>query len=468
MLKIKNRNTIMVMYYLGQFLLITEVVIAIILGITVFTQGGFSRKSIFFAISVLAGATWALYVALFLQEENVALFVDRVRLAYAAALVLVWAMAGLGVAFQPKKVKRFTGIVTLMLIPMLLTVGMMYIFPDTMFGEAARVAGANSVELVFGGLAVYAIVFAAYLGVATWLLVLAYRRTADLAEKKRIRSMILAYILSGPFGTVFGLVLPWFQDFALLWIAPLCGLLFMSSSYVAIVRHGMFEVKAIMIRVISYFITLLTVVVAYVLIFFLVFRFVFKVDEPGIEIFILNLIMSVVIMALFPVMQSISHLVRRLMYGGKAGLDGPYIFRRIYGMAMKKTSLLWIIRGLKRMFHVDAVWVVRLRGRKDIALYGTRRSDGDAVGVRELYSAADSMKGIGIMSVKDFREGKAREFLKGIGASKVVILRSGRGDLEGVLILGNTVGHSEMLAEDAGVLLQVSEVITSAVMAAEE
>jgi hypothetical protein len=453
------------MFYLGQIILLTAAIVAVILGVAVFVQGGLNRKSIYFALMVLSAVVWATWLAVFLQEENVNQLVSRAQVFYTSTMVLPWAMLMMSMSFLTMKESTHIKVATLSGLPGLLMIIIIYIRPDFLFAEPLRIDGVNSIVLHIVGYGIYSLIFAAYSLAAVAILIIVLRKMSkDLVlARKRIEHMVMAYIVSLPFGAFFNLILPWFGNYDLVWVGPLAILTFVVVSYIAIVKYGLFDMRATASKVLSYFVTIICLSLIYVVVFYLIFRFLFKVEEPSVEIFILNLAMSIVIMMLFPLIAHLNHFVRLLFYVNTSDIDISYTFKKLNDMVVRCVPMLKFIMYLGKMLHLEYVGLIAPMGKTDLYIYGTRKRDIDAAAARNLYEAVGHMPGVKWVGRNSVSDIEARRLLEDLNIAVVVRLYSERGDLIGLLLLGNTKGRSEILSSDVDAVRELLGLVEVAV-----
>lgn len=81
-----------------------------------------------------------------------------------------------------------------------------------------------------------------------------YRSTGF--QRSQFELLLIGLGSAGLVGTICNLVLPWFGNYRLIWVGPISSVLFVGCIAYAIVRHHLFDIRALIVRSIAYLTTL--------------------------------------------------------------------------------------------------------------------------------------------------------------------------------------------------------------------
>jgi hypothetical protein len=134
--------------------------------------------------------------------------------------------------------------------------------------------------------------------------------------------VIIAYSIVALAVVIFNLLVPAFtNNFHLAWLGGAVFLLFAIMIYIDIVRYEQFDIAESVVHFISYAIVVTVVVAIYLLALGAVYKFIFKVESPSLELYMVNAILVVIIVMLLPLINEMNFYLRRVFYDGSYNID---------------------------------------------------------------------------------------------------------------------------------------------------
>ncbi len=207
----------------------------------------------YFFATVLGTSLWSFGIAVFLSTDSLRIAEFAASLYYASASLIAAATALIGLSLGRKAPIR-SSVVALFCVPLLAISIILFVAPHILFDEVNVSQGvSNTITLSPLPYALYAVYFLACFGVGIAAMV---RRMRQVGRKKqllmRMRYIAVAYSVSGAIGAWFNLFLPWTGQYEYIWVGPLGLLVFVPVVYVAIAKYGLFDVRAAVLRVVTY------------------------------------------------------------------------------------------------------------------------------------------------------------------------------------------------------------------------
>lgn len=228
-------------------------IITAVFGVMLFVSKPKLPALVFLALTTLSASVWSFGIAIFLSSDNELVLRVAAQAYYIAALCV--AVSSLSVALTMGHARKRHTIIVWSWASCAILASIISAAPSLLV-EQIYIEPYHGVVLQTTGYAVYSAYFAIVFFVA--LGVLAARGVLE--RKKIFRSqfklLFAAYSLAGVVGVFFNLLLPGIGIYHLIWIGPLGVLLFIPIAYVAISRHGLFDLKEAASRTIAYALSL--------------------------------------------------------------------------------------------------------------------------------------------------------------------------------------------------------------------
>lgn len=267
----------------------------LLLGILIFPKKLNSLINFYFSLVAISVCFWSIGVGMFLMSTNEASALIWVKIYYNAANLIALSLVLFSTVFPiDKKVSplKIIGIAT----PSVLL--LMYNSINPRFMSEAIVISklGNIVILDKLDYSIFATYFLAYFG--GYILLISYRyATASKYTKQRLLFMLVGVLVSGFFGMLFNLILPWFGNYYLIWIGPLFSIVNVILMFYAIRKYRLFDIR-FAIRSILFKIVL-SLFFSFVIFFSIKIFIGASIQVSSLNIFIASFIVSLIITTLY-------------------------------------------------------------------------------------------------------------------------------------------------------------------------
>lgn len=152
------------------------------------------------------------------------------------------------------------------------------------------------------------------------------------AKVKKVRNSKLMFLcgllftlgISLTFNMVFPFIL---QDFHLLWIGPLSIFILVLAFYLTLFSNHQIVLRSVWFRILSYLILIASFAVLYMVLFFIIFKALFRTATPTTSVIFLNFIMVIVVLLLTPVIIEIGTFIKSLISVDQ--IDVGYILKKL-------------------------------------------------------------------------------------------------------------------------------------------
>lgn len=152
------------------------------------------------------------------------------------------------------------------------------------------------------------------------------KRQKSAGMRTGYRIFQIGLLIGGVLALVFDLILASSKP-ELIWIGPMEVGVTVMLFYYSILRYRILVLAKHWIRVLSYIIIIGVGVVAYMLIFYLVFALIFKASMPSASVLILNIVMAAVLLCLVPALQEVGAMIKSLLPNRYINIG--YVARRL-------------------------------------------------------------------------------------------------------------------------------------------
>lgn len=250
----------------SQIIVVTILLLAIIANILiaalVYLGNRTSISHRYFAVFAIAVSSWVVTNTLFVVVDETSRY--PVALAsYASALVLATALLLFSI--------HFTGTRTTFMAKLsIVTVGVVASIFAAWPGVVATGVEELSITTNQLALLIFGLVLLLLLGSSLWVLIRSYIKSKGI-ERKRILAFLLGLGGAMALGVSFNLILPLFGKYSFVQAGPSATLLLVAGSAYAIIRHGLFDIRLAVARVLSYSFSVILIAVLYVLVVFNLF-----------------------------------------------------------------------------------------------------------------------------------------------------------------------------------------------------
>jgi len=276
--------------------------------------------------------------------------------------------------------------------------------------------------------------------------------SARAASVRKAHLMVLVgFSITGVLALVFDFILPYFGKYDTIWVGVFAMSIAWIFHYYAILRYRLLDLSSPWLRGFSKVIVMSLAAIAYLVIFFIIFAALFKVPAPSVQVIILNMLMIVAVMLLFPALNELSTFVGSL--ASTDTVDVSYIVKKLTKLVGYDVNLTELATFLCDHLHFQYIGFVM---------------DGEVYGSQELKVSPEVIKAIaklkksngGIWMEPDEELAKA---LKKLDITAVAELRDGKGKVVGQVLFGKSSGHYSLDNRDlvpVEVVMQVVPVVT--------
>lgn len=303
----------------------------------------------------------------------------------------------------------------------------------------------NSVDLYWGW---YYIAYCLFYAVTDGGFVVAQFLNAKRERKVNTRKgnylLFFGFLIAGSLAVVFDLIIPPY-NYSLIWVGPLSLCVVMILFFYATLKYRLIRMSSRWLQVFAYGVISSIGVIVYMLIFYIIFTALFKIPNPSSSVLVLNFLMIVVVLLLFPVINEISASVRSMISVGQ--VDIAYVIKKLNKLATRNVDLRELAGFLADHLHFAYIGFI-INGR----LYGSKAL---AVSADELGQIM-KMKSAGSNGVWQEPNKTTQKTLDELGIKAVAELRNAKGKAFGQLVVGKPLGKTTFERRD---LIQLEMII---------
>lgn len=249
-------------------LLIVAALISLVLGGIVIFQQPRVLAAIFFFTTMIGTAVWAVGIAAFLEGDSETVLIQSAKIYYIAAAMIGWSTLGFALTFVQRHMRHIVRYLSYLTLPFVALSSVIFFYPHLLITNV-ELANTNTALLDPTFYAIYVVYFAAYYMTA---LAVLWRRSHNKSQvlRKHFSYIFMAYSLAGAIGMLFNLFLPAFGNYQLIWAGPLGLLLFVPIVFIAIAKHGLFDIRQTVIRSVAYAFSLIVLAAIYYVLAYIV------------------------------------------------------------------------------------------------------------------------------------------------------------------------------------------------------
>ena len=402
------------------------------------------RHSVWFLISAIASATWAISIASFLAlpPESEAAAPIIIMFIYISALLVSPSM--LGYTSWKYRAGKIATVVSL--VAGCILGGVLLLNQDWLYTGYTIAYTGNSVQLVDGWF--YWVYMSYFVVVMLMFCCMTYYRARH-ASAKRIKTGM--YVLLGGmvpvaiFSAVFDLILPLWVRYDLIWVGPLSVSITVIAFFYTALKYRITSIATRWLHVMAYVVIVSAGAAIYMVIFYIIFTALFKIPNPSTSILVLNFIMIVIVLLLLPVIQEIGASIRSLIQVGQ--VDIAYVIKKLNHIATKNVDLRDLAGFLADHLHFAYIGFIingRVYGSKSLAI-----SPAELSGITHLRAASRG-------EIWQEPNKTVQKTFGDLGLYAVAELRNAKGKAFGQIIVGRPLGKTSFDRRD---LLQLEMII---------
>ncbi|TAN35486.1 hypothetical protein EPN27_03620 [Patescibacteria group bacterium] len=210
-------------------------------------RGRRDSLSISYFLVVFSVAIWSLFLGLFLIEENYNLALNFSVIYYiaAAAIPTLFLIFSLTLAGKLNKLFFFVFLTPFIFLVVNFLLNKNLLIQNIIFvGNNTKDVILNKSAYIF-----YIIYFVFYVISAYLVLFKRYRILIDDLKKKQILLIIIGTSVSYFFGMIFNLIIPFFENYRLVWVGPLFTVFMIGTIAYAIFRHQLFNISIVLVEI---------------------------------------------------------------------------------------------------------------------------------------------------------------------------------------------------------------------------
>lgn len=254
------------------------------------------------------------------------------------------------------------------------------------------------------------------------------KHTTNQGFKRGWKSFLICLAIGWIASGIFDLYLPLFR-YDLIWIGPLFIAIDFVIHYYAIIKFRLLDLASSWLKVLSHIIVMSLFAVAYLTLFFIIFMALFKVPSPSTAVIVLNVVMIVIVLLLFPILNELSSYFRSL--SSVKDIDLVYFVKKIQQLSKNYINYHELAGFLSDHLHFEYVGLVINK-----KLYGSKASRISAAEITHINNYRTPIKGIWLAL-----DDATRDNLKKCGIEAVAILRNAEGVVVGKIMFGRPIGN---------------------------
>ena len=436
-------------------LLITVSVLALLSGFAVFlgSSKGSRAQALSFLFTTIGVFGWSLSMAVFLiLGENA---VDFAVLPIFGIYLFTLIMDLFVLIYTGWKIKWSFIPITLSVIASILLGGALIYNPHFLYDSFTLSASGNSVAIRLDWYYISYIALMVFEGINVIALVLfRIKHTTNQAFKRGWKSFLICLAIGWAAAGVFDLYLPLFR-YDLIWIGPLFIAIDFVIHYYAIIRYRLLDLASSWLKILSHIIVMSLAAVIYLTLFFIIFMALFKVPSPSSAVIILNVVMIIIVLLMFPILNELSSYFRSL--SSIKDIDLVYFVKKIQQMSKNYINYHELAGFLSDHLHFQYVGLVI-----DKKLYGSKQSRITAAEVTQISNYRTPIRGVWLAL-----DDATRDELKKCGIEAVAILRDAEGVVVGKIMLGRPIGNISFRNRDIPTL-ETALTLTAAAISSEK
>lgn len=439
---------------LTTLLLVIVAILTALSGVAVLSGAhkGERLQAFLFFLTTMAALTWAVGIGIFLslpESANTSIINTSINMIYIGAPVMCWGL----MAYTCHKYAIGKIGMVILGIACFVFVGLVLFNPGLLYSsyELNAVTG----NIVHVRQDAFYILYGVYHFVAVGLYMVGLGYAAYFAKSSSIRKanlmVLIGFTITGVLALVFDFILPYFGKYDTIWVGVFAMSIAWIFHYYAILRYRLLDLSSPWLRGFSKVIVMSLAAIAYLLIFFVIFAALFRVPAPSSQVILLNVLMIVAVMLLFPALNELSTFVGSLASTDE--VDVSYIVKKLTKLVGYDVNLTELATFLCDHLHFQYIGFVM-----DGEVYGSHDLKVPSDIVAKIAKMKKSNGGIWLEPDEDLAKA-----LKKLDISAVAELRDGKGKVVGQVLFGRSSGHFALDNRDlvpVEIVMQVVPVVT--------
>lgn len=420
-------------------LLVAVSVLTLLSGISVLCgsrKGERFQATLFFLITLFAFG-WAVSMSIFLSLPETA---NAETAKYAAmAMYITVLFMGLGLAIYPIYRYKVGKVVTVLGVASCIAL-LVFMILDPSLLYSSITLSENTGNVVHLQHNIYNYLYISYFIVTCLIYMIGIwynaRHAKSPALKKAHILVLIGFTITGIVCLIFDAILSFLGKYDTVWIGPLTMSFAWILHYYAILRYRLLDLSGRWLKNLSHVIIMSLAAIIYLSIFFVIFIALFKIPSPSSNVILLNVIMIVVVLLLFPVLNEVSSFVRSL--ASVHDIDMVYLVKKLNLLSKEYINYHELAGFLADHLHFQYVGLLI-----DNRLYGSTAS--------KLASA--ELNKIGNLKIKDNSiwanpNEDIRQILKKHNIEGIAELRDPAGKPVAKILLGRPLGNITFSSRD--------------------
>ena len=270
-------------------------------------------RSAWYFISALFAACWTLVIAISLPAKTAPENGISIPVNWSFVSAIMLDATFLGFCAWNKKYGKVATIIFLILGAAISSC--IFINTKWMYSDVTLNSSGNGVVLAQGWLPLsYMLYFFAIVPVISFSLWRQYSH----ARSKRTRHInfftMIAFGIASTITLVTNLVMPaFFDNWSASWLGPVSIATVILLIYYIVLRYRAINLSVRWLKIFSYIVIVASIAIVYMIIFSIIFAALFRGSTPSIEVIMLNFIMILIFIALFPAMNGLITFIRKLI-----------------------------------------------------------------------------------------------------------------------------------------------------------
>lgn len=310
-----------------QLMLIVGAIGCFLLGVLVLLHNARKLVNILSAGINFCLASWLMSILFFMQTTDMNVAFVSAKVYYVVAALFVALLTLFAFAFpkgnMPPRIVSYATLISSAAI-----VGLILVFPSFITSQVVINNGGNYIVVDKISYILYSIYFLIFFLMGIIVIVRKF-----MISSKKVRSQLAIYLfgilaMAIP-GLVTDLLLPYFQNYSLIWVGPIMAAVFLVLVSYGIIRHGMFDVRLAAVRTLAYILSLCTLSVVYYYLAYIV-SFVFFQGNVNTSVSIspVNIILALLLAFIFqPIKRFFDKITNTVFY--KDNYDSDDFFARL-------------------------------------------------------------------------------------------------------------------------------------------
>lgn len=241
-------------------LLLTVSLLNLLSGIFVLSNG--TRKALnrhfFYLAAAVAG--WAGGLGLYYIANSPELVYWSIKIFYLSAIAISHIVLLMAIDRANKMNSLHKIIIFFVFISISLPI---IIVKDFLVVYAEQLVNGTYYSLDHLGYLLYSLVFLIEYFMAVWLMAKKRIASTDSLLRQQLDYMLLALVTAAIFGIIFNLVLPWFDNFAFIWVGPMFSIVFLAFIGIGIGKASLFDIRKTVARATAYTFSLSLIILVY-------------------------------------------------------------------------------------------------------------------------------------------------------------------------------------------------------------